>query len=133
EAEAAPGGLAWEKPPCGEGADGGTPCRWAALPYGEPWRTSGGPTRRGTLLIREGGGAGRTYFLSEPPEGTRMSELAAVAGGVGALRACLREARRDADLEGYEVRSWDGWYRHVTLSMLAHAALTAARAQDASA
>ncbi|MFH5806949.1 hypothetical protein ACG2DA_23140, partial [Alienimonas sp. DA493] len=31
EAEAAPGGLAWEKPPCGEGADGGTPCRWAAL------------------------------------------------------------------------------------------------------
>ncbi|MFH5806310.1 hypothetical protein [Alienimonas sp. DA493] len=83
-------------------------------------------------LVRAGGdgGAGPAYFLSKSPEGTPLSMLAAVAGGVGALRACLRGARRDAGLDGYEVRSWDGWNRHVTLSMLAHAALTAARTPD---
>ena len=26
-------------------------------------------------------------------------------------------------LDQYEVRRWDGWYRHITLAMLAHAYL----------
>ena len=26
-------------------------------------------------------------------------------------------------LDQYEVRKWDGWYRHITLAMLAHAYL----------
>ena len=29
----------------------------------------------------------------------------------------------------YEVRRWDGWYRHITLAMLAHAYLTAIKIQ----
>jgi SRSO17 transposase len=29
----------------------------------------------------------------------------------------------------YEVRTWHGWYRHITLSMLALAFLAAVRAQ----
>jgi SRSO17 transposase len=29
------------------------------------------------------------------------------------------------------VRRWDGWHRHVTLALLAHAALVAARATAA--
>ena len=32
-------------------------------------------------------------------------------------------------LDQYEVRSWIGWYRHITLVMLAHAFLTAICAQ----
>ena len=31
-------------------------------------------------------------------------------------------------LDEYEVRSWHGWYRHITLSMLSSAVLTALRA-----
>ena len=27
-------------------------------------------------------------------------------------------------MDEYEVRKWDGWYRHVTLSLLAHAYLS---------
>ncbi len=33
-------------------------------------------------------------------------------------------------LDHYEVRSWIGWYRHITLVMLAHAFLTGICAQD---
>ena len=29
----------------------------------------------------------------------------------------------------YEVRRWEGWYRHITLSMLAHAYLAVIRNQ----
>jgi SRSO17 transposase len=33
----------------------------------------------------------------------------------------------------YEVRSWAGWYRHITLAMLAYAYLSAMRAVGAAA
>jgi hypothetical protein len=33
-------------------------------------------------------------------------------------------------LDQYQVRRWTGWYRHITLVMLAHAFLTAICAQD---
>jgi len=33
------------------------------------------------------------------------------------------ENRKDLGLDHYEVRSWIGWYRHVTLVLLAHAYL----------
>ena len=32
-------------------------------------------------------------------------------------------------LDQYEVRKWDGWYRHITLAMLAHAYLAVVRQQ----
>ena len=42
-------------------------------------------------------------------------------------RACPREG--GGGLDQYEVRRWDGWYRHITLSMLAQAYLTVIRHQ----
>ena len=35
----------------------------------------------------------------------------------------------EVGLDEYEVRSWQGWYRHITLCMLAQAFLTVLRAQ----
>jgi SRSO17 transposase len=32
-------------------------------------------------------------------------------------------------LDQYQVRRYDGWYRHITLAMLAHALLTVTRAR----
>ena len=39
------------------------------------------------------------------------------------------EAKGEVGLDEYEVRRWDGWYRHITLAMLAHAYLTVIRHQ----
>jgi hypothetical protein len=36
-------------------------------------------------------------------------------------------AKRQTGLDEYEVRSWDGWHRHITLSLLAAALLAAVR------
>jgi hypothetical protein len=36
---------------------------------------------------------------------------------------CFAEAKNETGLDQYQVRKYRGWYRHVTLSMLAHAFL----------
>jgi len=52
-----------------------------------------------------------------------------VAGSRWAIEECFEQAKQETGLDHYEVRSWLGWHRHITLSLLAHAALAAVRAQ----
>jgi hypothetical protein len=44
-----------------------------------------------------------------------------------AIEECFELAKGDCGLDEYEVRSWVGWYRHVTLSLLALAVVAAIR------
>jgi hypothetical protein len=46
------------------------------------------------------------------------------------VEQCLEEAKGEVGVDEYEIRSWHGWYRHITLSMLAMAFLTALRANE---
>ena len=46
------------------------------------------------------------------------------------MEECFEATKGEVGLEQYEVRSWHGWYRHITLSMLAHAFLTALCVHD---
>ena len=46
-----------------------------------------------------------------------------VAGTRWTIAECFGEAKGEVGLDQYEVRKWDGWYRHITLAMLAHACL----------
>jgi SRSO17 transposase len=39
-------------------------------------------------------------------------------------------AKSECGLDHYEVRHWQGWYRHITLSMVALAVLTVLRARE---
>lgn len=45
--------------------------------------------------------------------------------GIGrwTIEQCLEEAKGETGLDEYEARSWPSWYRHITLSLLAHAFL----------
>jgi SRSO17 transposase len=45
---------------------------------------------------------------------------------------CFQAAKNECGLDHYQVRRYDAWYRHITLSMAALAALTAIRAQELS-
>ena len=45
------------------------------------------------------------------------------------IEECFQQAKNEAGLDQYQVRSWRAWYAHITLSMLALAWLAAARAQ----
>lgn len=55
-----------------------------------------------------------------------------VAGSRWAIEECFQAAKNECGLDQYEVRRYVGWYRHVTLAMLAHAflAVTAHQASE---
>jgi SRSO17 transposase len=52
-----------------------------------------------------------------------------VAGSRWTVEICFEAAKQEVGLAEYEVRSWTGWHRHVTLACLAHAFLTVLRAR----
>jgi SRSO17 transposase len=51
-----------------------------------------------------------------------------VAGQRWTIETCFEVAKQEVGLADYEVRSWHGWYRHITLAMLALAFLAGLRA-----
>lgn len=67
------------------------------------------------------------YLCLAPPEAVGK-DLAIAAGKRWAIEVCFETAKQETGLDEYEVRSWVGWYRHITLSMLALAFLAAVRA-----
>ena len=69
------------------------------------------------------------YYVCYGPAGTALEELARVAGTRWAIEECFEEAKGQVGLDQYEVRRWDGWYRHITLAMLAQAYLAVIRHQ----
>jgi hypothetical protein len=50
-----------------------------------------------------------------------------VAGSPWRVEIGLEEAKGEVELDQYEVRSWHGWYRHITLALVAHAVLGVTR------
>ncbi|MEM1214030.1 MAG: IS701 family transposase [Planctomycetota bacterium] len=113
----------------GEGAKGPRVYRWAAARFGVP--TDTGMSR--WLLIRrpldrdEAGD--RAYYLCAAHPGASPQDLATAAGKRWAIETCFQTAKQETGLDEYEVRTWHGWHRHVTLSMLALAFLAAVRAE----
>ena len=69
------------------------------------------------------------YYVCFGPDGTTLEELARVAGTRWAIEECFEETKGEVGLDQYEVRRWDGWYRHITLAMLAQAYLAVIRHQ----
>jgi SRSO17 transposase len=116
---------AWQRLSAGDGAKGPRLYDWAYLPCGAP-------TARGFeqgLLIRRQLKKPKecTFYLTLSPPGTTLAELVRVAGTRWTVEICFEAAKGEVGLDQYEVRSWCGWHRHITLAMLAHAYLTILR------
>lgn len=62
------------------------------------------------------------------PVGTSLSTLVHVAGCRWTIETDIEEAKGEVGLDHYEVRSWDGWHRHISLALLAHAFLAVTKA-----
>ncbi len=65
------------------------------------------------------------------PAQTSLATLARVAGRRWTIEECFEAAKQETGLDEYEVRSFHGWYRHITLSMLALAFLSVLRSKQA--
>ncbi len=110
----------WQRLSCADGSKGPRLYDWALIEAASPghWlmaRRSLAPGEKGQLEL--------AYFRCWSPRPVTLPELAAVAGARWAVEDCFGEAKNEAGLDHYQVRRYRAWYRHVTLSMLAHAFL----------
>lgn len=116
--------TSWHRLSAGDGAKGPRLYDWAYLPYGDA-----APGWEKGLLIRRSLAEPRelAFYLTHADHGTALSDLVRVAGARWTIEACFEAAKGEVGLDQYEVRSWTGWHRHVTLAMLAHAYLAVLR------
>ncbi len=70
------------------------------------------------------------YYLAYAPPKTSFETLVRVASTRYTVEQCIEEAKGETGLDEYEVRFWHSWYRHITLSMMAHAWLASIRWQE---
>jgi FOG: Transposase len=71
------------------------------------------------------------YYLSSASEDTPLLTLARVASSRYGVEQVIEEGKGETGLDEYEVRHWHSWYRHITLSMMAHAWLVSIRCKAA--
>src|SRR5919206_181605 len=67
------------------------------------------------------------FYLTYAPAQTTTADLVRVAGTRWTIEASFEAAKGEVGLDQYEVRSWTGGHRHITLAMLAYAYLAAIR------
>jgi SRSO17 transposase len=115
----------WERLSAGAGSKGPRLYDWRRLELSAPaqqgWKRF--------LLIRRS--------ISDPSEitgyivfaraHTTLSDLVRVAGTRWTVEESIECAKGEVGLDHYEVRSWKGWYRHMTLAMWASAFLSVIR------
>jgi SRSO17 transposase len=116
----------WSRLSAGDGAKGPRWYDWRWLPLAEPLE----PTWRRWLLIRRSISDTTEMRASVvfAPQETTLEAVVRVAGARWTIEQLFEAAKGEVGLDHYEVRSWTGWYRHITLAMWALALLTVMRA-----
>jgi SRSO17 transposase len=87
-------------------------------------RTEGKPSDVAELLVvfreRQSDGTWKhDYLLSNASLTTPLAEFARVFKAEHQVEECLRQAKSEAGLADYQVRTWEGWHHHQTLSLIA--------------
>jgi SRSO17 transposase len=117
----------WTRHSAGAGAKGPRWYDWCWLPLAAPMQ----PAWRRWLWVRRSISQPTelTAFVVFAPQATTLAEAVQVAGTRWTIESSFEAAKGEVGLDHYEVRSWTGWYRHITLAMWAYALLAVVRAR----
>jgi SRSO17 transposase len=120
---------AWRHYSAGAGAKGERVSAWARVAI-RPLRE---PGRGHWLLVRRSlSDRGElAYYVCYGPAQASLAELVRVAGIRWTVECGFQQGKGETGLDHYQVRRYNAWYRHVTLSMLAQAFLAVMRARAA--
>jgi len=111
----------WQTLSMSQGTKGPRLFDWACLPI---WHQGADDGWHSVLLRRPlSPDADPTYYLAFAPPATSLQAKVTALGGRWRIEEDFENAK-DLGLDHYEVRSFVGWYRHITLAMLALASLT---------
>jgi SRSO17 transposase len=119
-------GASWTRLSAGDGAKGPRWYDWRWLPLAKPSE----PGWRRWLLVRRRVSTPTELqaYMVFAPQATTLEAAVRVAGSRWTIESGFEAAKGEVGLDHYEVRSWTGWYRHITLVMWALALLTVMRA-----
>jgi SRSO17 transposase len=115
----------WVGASAGHGAKGRRLYDWARIQLTPP-AASG--WQRWLLVRRSRRDRELAFYACFAPVDTSLVGLVRVAGTRWAIEDGFQQAKNEVGLDHYEVRRWPGWYRHITLALLAHAFLVVTRA-----
>jgi SRSO17 transposase len=117
----------WKRLSAGDGSKGPRLYEWLRLPLNPPMQEG---FQRWLLIRRSIEDPDElSAYTVFAPENTTLEALAKVAGSRWRVEIGFEEAKGEVGLAHYEVRSWRGWYRHITLALFAHAFLASIRAE----
>jgi SRSO17 transposase len=116
----------WTRLSAGDGAQGSRWYDWRWRPLADPVD----PAWRRWLLGRRrvSEPTDVTAYVVCAPQATPLEAVVGVAGTCWTSESGCEAAKGEVGLEDYEVRSWTGWYCHITLAMWGYALLTVLRA-----
>jgi SRSO17 transposase len=117
----------WQMISAGAGAHGPREYHWARLPVRAGWKRGRGHWLLARRSISDPGEI--AYYACYGPRRSSTADLAWAAGSRWHVEECIQQAKGEAGLDHYQVRTWRAWYAHITLSMLALAWLAASKAQ----
>ena len=117
----------WQRLSCGDGAQGERLYDWAYVPL-RPALVDGWLH---ALVVRRSISSPDelAYYLAYAPTDTPLPEITRAIGARWTIEEVFALAKQRVGLDEYEVRSWTGWHRHMTLALLALAALVLAVAK----
>src|SRR4029450_607378 len=116
----------WVACSVGQGAKGRRLDDWTRIQLASPATSELGRW----LLVRRSRSDGElAFYACYGPAATPLVGRVRVAGTRWAVEEGFEQAKGEVGLDHYQVRRWPGWYRHVTLALLAHAFLAVTRAQ----
>jgi len=106
----------WQRLSCGEGSKGQRLYDWLLIDPGADQHL---------LLVRRSISKPTelAYYICRSSTPVPLAELVRVAGSRWAVEETFQFAKNETGLDHYQVRRYDAWYRHITLSMLAAAFL----------
>lgn len=116
----------WQRLSAGQGSKGPRFYDWAYATFrgaGPPGWQRGILFRRGLVDPKE-----IAYYAVFARRKTGLEGIVRAAGSRWSIEECFESAKGEVGLDHYEVRSWTGWHRHITLALWAHAFLTVQRA-----
>ena len=116
----------WARLSAGDGAKGPRWYDWRWLPLADPME----PAWRRWLLVRRSvtDPTDLTAYVVFAPQEAVLAEVVRAAGSRWTVESGFEAAKGEVGLDHYEVRSWTGWYRHITLAIWALALLAVLRA-----
>jgi SRSO17 transposase len=113
----------WFEASCGDGSKGARVYDW--LIYDEINQPTAIGWKRCILVRRSKTKPGelRAYICFALSE-TSGQKLVEIAGTRWTVETCFKESKSETGLDQYEVRSYEGWYKHITLACIALALIT---------